>query len=316
VAWVPFNEGWGQYDTARIAKWVRELDGSRLVNAVSGWTDRGVGDMRDVHHYPGPALEPAGTGRAAVLGEFGGVSMAVPGHVWVTDENWGYATVSNRAALFDYYKSLFRNAKGLRALGMSAAIYTQTTDVEREVNGYLSYDRAAEKFDSEALRALHRELYAELPPAVAVLPDAREGKGTWRYRFDDPGDGWQAVGYGDGAWKEGPGAFGSRGSVLAGKGTEWNTKSIWLRREFVVKQPPRQLFLALANGFSDGEVFLNGVSVLRLKDVRPARRHHTHFDISGHAGLLKAARNVIAVRASHEAGAKAVDAGLYGLILE
>ena len=152
VTWVPFNEGWGQYDTERITKMIRQLDSSRLVNSVSGWTDRNVGDMRDVHHYPGPALEPAGKGRAAVLGEFGGISMPVESHLWATDRNWGYATREKKEELFDYYRSLFVNMRGLLGQGMSAAIYTQTTDVESEVNGYLTYDRAVEKFDTAALR--------------------------------------------------------------------------------------------------------------------------------------------------------------------
>jgi hypothetical protein len=313
VAWVPFNEGWGQYDTARIEQMVRQLDSSRIVNAVSGWTDRNVGDMRDVHHYPGPALEPAGKGRVAVLGEFGGISMPVQGHLWATDRNWGYATKQQRSELFDYYRSLFVNSRGLLGQGMSAAIYTQTTDVEIEVNGYLTYDRAVEKFDAAALRALHAQMYKTVPPARAILTDAREAKAPWRYAFRDPGFAWQQPGFDDGAWKQGPGAFLSGNRDVFPAGTEWSEPAIWLRRSFEVKSVPRDLFLALVNGFTEGEVFLNGVRVLELKDVRPARRHHTHFDISEHAKLLRAGTNVIAIRASHKPATRTVDAGLYTL---
>jgi hypothetical protein len=315
VAWVPFNEGWGQYDTARITKFVREFDTSRLVNSVSGWTDRNVGDMRDVHHYPGPALEPAGKGRAAVLGEFGGISMAVEGHLWVTDRrNWGYATRGKKDELFDYYRSLFTNARGLLGQGMSAAIYTQTTDVESEVNGYLTYDRAIEKFDAAALRKLHSSFHETVPPTRTILPDSREGKSKWRYTFSDPGAGWEGASFSDSGWKQGPGAFLSGTGNAFPVGTHWTDTTIWLRRSFELDTIPRDLFLSLLNGFTEGEVFLNGASVLHLKDVRPARRHHTHFDISVHTRHLRKGRNVIAIRAVQRGDARAVDAGLYTLV--
>lgn len=100
VMWVPFNEGWGQYDTARIAAWTKQLDPSRLVNAPSGWTDRGVGDVYDTHMYPGPGLENAGPGRATVLGEFGGLGWPVENHLWwTTKRNWGYRTYFSREEL-------------------------------------------------------------------------------------------------------------------------------------------------------------------------------------------------------------------------
>lgn len=311
VAWVPFNEGWGQYDTARISSMVRQADPSRLVNAVSGWTDRNVGDMRDVHHYPGPALEPAGKGRAAVLGEFGGISMPVENHVWVTGGNWGYATRQKKDELFDYYRSLFVNMRGLLAQGMSAAIYTQTTDVESEVNGYLTYDRAVEKFDPAALRKLHAEIYKPVPPARTILPDARQARTPWRYSMQDPGAGWQLPSFKDDAWQQGAGAFAGVQDNVFPVGTAWTAPSIWLRKTFDLADPPRDLFLGLVNGFTEGEVFLNGTSVLKLTGVRPARRHHTHFDISAHAKLLRPGRNLIAIRATQKAPARVVDAGLY-----
>jgi hypothetical protein len=311
VAWVPFNEGWGQYDTERITKMVRQLDPSRLVNSVSGWTDRNVGDMRDVHHYPGPALEPAGKGRAAVLGEFGGISMPVEQHLWATDRNWGYATREKKEELFAYYRSLFVNMRGLLGQGMSAAIYTQTTDVESEVNGYLTYDRAVEKFDTAALRELHRGFYRILPPTRTILPDARERKVEWRYSFSDPGAGWNQADFDDSSWKRGPGAFLAGTGNAFPAGTEWTGDSIWLRHTFELEAAPGNLFLSLINGFTEGEVLLNGSEVLLLQDVRPARRHHTHFDISAHAKLLRPGRNVIAIRAVQRAASRAIDAGLY-----
>jgi len=90
IMWVPINEGWGQYDTERITAWVETLDPSRLVNSASGWTDRGVGHVHDIHRYPGPAAPPAESERAIVLGEFGGLGYPVEGHLWQSERNWGY----------------------------------------------------------------------------------------------------------------------------------------------------------------------------------------------------------------------------------
>jgi hypothetical protein len=235
----------------------------------------------------------------------------VEGHTWETGRNWGYATRQKKDELFDYYRSLFVNSRGLLGQGMSAAIYTQTTDVESEVNGYLTYDRAVEKFDAAALRKLHGEMYKSVPPTRTIIPDAREARTSWRYATKDPGDNWMASDFNDSAWQQGPGAFLQAPDGVFPEGTKWTGESIWLRKSFDLATPPSDLFLSLVNGFTEGEVFLNGVSVLRLTDVRPARRHHTHFDISAHAKLLRQGTNVIAIRATHKPATRVVDAGLY-----
>jgi hypothetical protein len=313
VAWVPFNEGWGQYDTARIAALTRKLDPTRIVNAVSGWTDRNVGDIRDVHHYPGPALEDAGPGRAAVLGEFGGVSMPVKDHLWVvTNANWGYATTQQRDELFAYYQSLFTNMRALLAQGMSAAIYTQTTDVESEVNGYLTYDRAVEKFDTAALNRLHAEMYKTVAPGKVLVPDSRQGTVPWRYSSTEPTGDWQQPQFSDAQWQTGSSTFGTGSGGAFTPRTAWSSERIWLRHTFSLDKVPSTLSLSILNGFNEAEVFLNGASVLRMKDVRPARRHHTHFDLTKHAGLLREGDNVIAIYARQPARQRFVDAGLYG----
>jgi hypothetical protein len=94
--WVPFNEGWGQHDTNDILKWVKSYDPTRLVNGPSGWTDRGYGDMKDMHMYPGPGMFPVMPDRVSVLGEFGGLGLPLKGHLWKdSDRNWGYRTYRN-----------------------------------------------------------------------------------------------------------------------------------------------------------------------------------------------------------------------------
>jgi len=161
VMWVPFNEGWGQYETARIAAWVKSLDPTRLCDAVSGWEDRGVGDVYDRHSYPGPEMFPVEPRRASVLGEFGGLGLPLEGHLWIEGKkNWGYRTYQNKAELQDHYAQLIGALRPMIERGLAAAVYTQTTDVEREVNGLLTYDRRVLKFDAERIGALHRGLYA------------------------------------------------------------------------------------------------------------------------------------------------------------
>ncbi|MHB9008294.1 MAG: glycoside hydrolase family 2 protein, partial [Limisphaerales bacterium] len=141
ILWVVFNEGWGQYDTERLTRWVKDLDPSRLVSNASGWTDRQVGDVIDLHMYPGPGSPPPEAARAAVLGEFGGLGLAIEGHTW-TQRTWGYQGMATRNGLTRRYVDLLRGAYELRDRpGLSAAVYTQTTDVETECNGLLTYDR-------------------------------------------------------------------------------------------------------------------------------------------------------------------------------
>jgi beta-galactosidase/beta-glucuronidase len=164
VAWVPFNEGWGQHDTVATLKFVKEHDPTRLVDGPSGWEDRGCGDMKDMHRYPGPDMFPALPDRAGVLGEFGGLGLPVPGHLWQADKNWGYQSFGDREALFARYEGLIKALLPLIDRGLSAAVYTQTTDVEGEVNGLMTYDRKVLKFDAGRLAALHAELYRRPPP--------------------------------------------------------------------------------------------------------------------------------------------------------
>jgi beta-galactosidase/beta-glucuronidase len=159
VMWVPFNEGWGQYETARIVEWIKELDPTRLVDNASGWADRGLGDVHDIHSYPGPDAPPNEPARAAVLGEFGGLGLPLKGHTWQEEKNWGYRSFENAEDLTNAYLELIKRLKELIKGGLSAAVYTQTTDVEIEVNGLMTYDRTIIKMDPERVVETNRALY-------------------------------------------------------------------------------------------------------------------------------------------------------------
>jgi beta-galactosidase/beta-glucuronidase len=172
VMWVPYNEGWGQWDTARMVEKIKRLDPSRLVDSASGWTDRGVGDVIDMHKYPGPGAPAAEPSRASVLGEFGGLGLPVPGHTWQSQKNWGYRSFTNATDLTATYLDLAAKLFPLiETKGLSAAVYTQTTDVEVEVNGLMTYDRAVVKMDWKKVAAANRARLAS-GPASAETPAA------------------------------------------------------------------------------------------------------------------------------------------------
>jgi len=159
VMWVCFNEGWGQFDTPRIVDWVRSLDSTRLVDGASGWADRGVGDVVDVHDYPGPKAPANEMRRAAVLGEFGGLGLPLSGHTWQEEANWGYRSFTSPEELTKAYLRLIEKLVPLVEGGLSAAVYTQTTDVEIEVNGLMTYDRAVIKMERERVSKANRSIY-------------------------------------------------------------------------------------------------------------------------------------------------------------
>jgi arylsulfatase A-like enzyme len=173
IAWVPFNEGWGQHDTNEILKWVQKYDPTRLVDGPSGWTDRHFGDMLDMHSYPGPDMPPVTADRASVLGEFGGLGLPVRGHTWVSKDNWGYRSYNSPAQLQSAYEDVCKKLPALIRRGLAAAVYTQTTDVEIEVNGLMTYDRALIKMDAETVGALNRSVVATPLDAGAPPPAAK-----------------------------------------------------------------------------------------------------------------------------------------------
>jgi beta-galactosidase/beta-glucuronidase len=158
--WVPFNEGWGQFNSRETADWLKACDPTRLVDAASGWFDQGGGDCKSLHVYfkKLPGTRP-GKGRAMVLSEFGGYSLKLPGHLWNPQVEFGYRKYHTRQELTSAYLELLeKELKPWISRGLSAAVYTQTTDVEIEINGYLSYDREVEKMDFERLKAMHLSL--------------------------------------------------------------------------------------------------------------------------------------------------------------
>ncbi len=163
AVWVPFNESWGQFYAREIAELVKKADPTRLVDHASGWFDQGGGDFISKHVYfkKLPSLSPDKL-RAAVISEFGGYSLKIGQHVWDENKKFGYRFYSTREQLTEAYIRLLQDElEPLIEKGVSAAIYTQTTDVEIEINGYLTYDRKMEKMDSSRLLEIHQRFIAK-----------------------------------------------------------------------------------------------------------------------------------------------------------
>ena len=158
VVWVPFNEAWGQFDTEKVVAWTEAYDPSRLVNPASGGNHRACGDILDLHNYPGPEMYLADPMRVNVLGEYGGIGLALDGHLWWNNRNWGYIQFKSSDEVTAEYVKYAKELKTLVKKGFSAAVYTQTTDVEGEVNGLMTYDRKVIKINEDAVRKINKEV--------------------------------------------------------------------------------------------------------------------------------------------------------------
>lgn len=161
VQWVPFNEGWGQFNTIKTCNWIEKYDPTRLVDGASDWIDfPGAGNVEDKHTYPGPGIpESKGDNRARVLGEYGGLGLPIEGHTWQQKHNWGYVTFKDTAALRLAYIKLIDQLPDLIRQGLSAAVYTQLTDVEVEINGFMTYDRKVIKLMSQETVSKNKSIY-------------------------------------------------------------------------------------------------------------------------------------------------------------
>lgn len=156
--WVPFNESWGQFKTPEIVEWTKTYDPSRLVNPASGGNHYPVGDILDIHNYPDPEMYFYDPERATVLGEYGGIGRKIEGHTWVKDQGWGYVEYDTEEKVTDTYVEYANKLLELIPQGFSAAVYTQTTDCEIELNGLMTYDRKVVKLNEKRIRNINLKI--------------------------------------------------------------------------------------------------------------------------------------------------------------
>ena len=310
VVWTTFNEGMGQHDTERVVAETKRLDPSRLVNNASGWVDKKVGDMHDSHVYPGPGSNEPEIYRAAVNGEFGGITLNVPGHRWVNDaEVMGYgATLQSSWLATKRFQDLMKAAYNLRdTRGTSAFVYTQVTDVEQEINGLLTYDRAVVKMDRNIVAAANKGEFLPLPPNPnpTLVPASDDEPIKWQYTTEQPSTDWFATGFNDSAWKTGEAPF---GHDAGGTRTDWATSDIWIRRQFTLpNQIPARLNLLVRHD-EEAEIYVNGVLAATVTGFT---NDYKEVPMSAEArATLKPGQNTLAVHVHQTIGGQAIDVGI------
>lgn len=248
-----------------------------------------------------------------VLGEFGGLGLPVKGHTWQEEKNWGYRSFKTSEEVTAAYEALLRKLHPMIGTeGLSAAIYTQTTDVEVEVNGLFTYDRRVTKLDAARIAAANRKMYTAPPPPLRVLvlsPTALEARTEWAYVTETPATNWMAPDFDDASWRRGQGGFGTASTPGAKVGTEWNTANIWLRRTFDVKPwfKPAALRLNVHHD-EDARVYLNGRLIAELPGFIGGYDVVTLDDRARQA--LMTGPNVLAVTCRQTRGGQYIDVGL------
>ena len=279
IQWVLFNESWGQYDTERLTAALKAKDPTRLVINASGWHDKKVGDIRDFHDYtihPAVALVNKNDDRAMVLGEAGGIDLLIPGHLWTPDlkggtkikTDWSIdfkkGIVKSSDELIEKYKILLDDLFQLKKYGLNAVVYTQTSDVEDEISGWMTYDRKVSKLPETTFAALHEQFFKPTMTGKFILPLSINEPQQWNYSFTAPSNDWiKNLMLSD--FKTGMAPFGIESNNVHKVNTPWNTNSLFLNKEFTLSSVPSKLSLIACNtGIT--EVYINGAYVMQFNN--------------------------------------------------
>ena len=313
IMWETFNEGQGQYDTPRLVSIVKKLDPSRLVNEASGGGYSGSGDVYDIHSYPPPACPPPSATQALACGEYGGIGYLIDGHTW-TPKGGGYTNVTKGTDLEELYGEFSGLLKTFRdEKGMSAAVYTQITDVENELNGLMTYDRLL-KCNPAAIAKANRFQYP-VPTYREIVPTSQKVSQTWKYTTSPVATDWFKPSFDDAAWKQGPGGFGDDAPGHGIIGTPWTDTpgDIWLRRSFNPGSlTPIQISRLIVRDYHDEDVdvYLNGVLAYSASgfisnyENRPLSKAAMQI-------LRPNADNLLAVHCHQTKGGQYIDVGIY-----
>jgi hypothetical protein len=279
IQWVLFNESWGQYDTERLTAALKAKDPTRLVINASGWHDKKVGDIRDFHDYtihPAVALVNKNDNRAMVLGEAGGIDLLIPGHLWTPDlkggtkikTDWSIdfkkGIVKSSDELIEKYKILLDALFQLKKYGLNAVVYTQISDVEDEISGWMTYDRKVSKLPETTFAALHQQFFKPTMTGKFILPLSMNEPQQWNYSFTAPSNDWiKNIMLSD--FKTGMAPFGIESNNVHKVNTTWNTNSLFLNKEFTLSSVPSKLSLIACNtGIT--EVYINGAYVMQFNN--------------------------------------------------
>ncbi len=310
VTWDVFNEGQGQHNTVGLVNMVRRLDSSRLINQASGGEHFGAGDYLDIHSYPPPAA-PYSTTQVLACGEYGGIGYIIPGHIWKSGPT--YIMIDNQkdyTNLYDEFANdlvLYKTNKGL-----SAAVYTEITDVEVELNGLLTYDRAISKGPVETIRSSNTKVINDQMYISDILPVSEKNARMWKYTLTEPAGNWYRTTFTDSAWKTGEAGFGTSFTPGSHVKTVWDTKNTWIRQEFTlgdISKINRDDLVLYMHHDEDAEVYINGIKAASIKG---ATSGYSVFPMTKESktALVSNGKNVIAVSCKQTVGGQYIDAGI------
>lgn len=319
VQWVVFNEGWGQFDTERMTQVVIDkVSPQSLVCCASGWNDAEIGDIKDSHSYPYPSC-PIDQKRACVNGEYGGITLKVPGHIWPGGD-FGYTTVETPEDFTVMFNDLADKIKDHYYYGLNAAVYTQLSDVEIEKNGIYTYDRRILKpysptgeLKDKILECINMpQSDVKIQPVVST---AKEHKYKWKFITEDNAPRhWFAKGFDDSLWPKGTAAFG-KSSLWNTQGLisiPWTTPQIYMRRWFYLGDVTQEMIDCMRFMiYHDDDIFIyiNGVWAATKKG---SVSNYIPYDISDEARqtLKPNSWNLIAVKCIQGSGEQIVDVGI------
>lgn len=310
IMWVVFNEGQGQHDTPELVAKVRELDPSRLINQASGNDHFGVGDLNDIHSYPPPAC-PTGNKQILACGEYGGIGYIVPDHTWKKGDT--YVMIKDSKELLNLYSAFADQLTQYKTNnGLSAAVYTELTDVEIELNGIMTYDRKVMKADINKFYEINQGVINKNIYLTTLLPTSQNTARTWKVTTTAPSADWYKPTFDDSKWNEQAGGFGTPetpGSVVK---TVWNTSDIWMRQSFNVGELTTEMLEGLMlqiHHDDECEVYINGVLAAKLNSYT-AGYVIMPMTEEGKKALKPNAVNLISVHCNQTRGGQFIDAGL------
>lgn len=311
IMWVIFNEECGQHDTEALVAAVMSLDTTRMVNENSGVVYKNVGHIKDVHSYPQPAY-PVSTTKALACGEYGSVGLTLPDHLWAAP-GISFILTKDGDELLGIYKDYAEKLAQFKAEnGLSAAVFTQITDVEREVNGIYTYDRVVCKVDEAKLFEINNNLISKNMVINNVMPTSQLAGRTWKYTNAQPATTWMTPSFSDAAWKSAMGGFGSAGTPGGTIRTSWTTADIWMRQTINVGNlttteiDNMQLFV---HHDEECEIYINGVLAATLTGYT-STYNFSKINAAAKSALVANGINVIAVHCHQVSGGQFIDAGL------
>jgi hypothetical protein len=316
VSWVTFNEYQGSHDEELVVTYTKSWDDSRLVNVNSGCDaryDKIRTDIRDYHNYPPPVCPPKNSSNTQILvcGEYGGIGYYEKDHIWETGNP--YATVNTYKELLETYALYgdmlidFKSNNGL-----SAAVYTEITDVEMELNGLMTYDRKVFKGNIADFAAVNRRIINENRHYDEVVATSEKTGQPWKYTTSSPAAGWTNVAFDDNAWANGVGGFGAGDPPNTTIKTTWNTKDIWLRRTFTLPANALDTGTLTFKIYHDEDcqVYINGVQALSVTGYTTGYRTFAIPDAAKEA-LVVGGENTLAVHCRQTEGGQYIDVGIY-----